>query len=96
MNQPQPTLQQRIAASKELQQAHRDGIDLQLLWDNLQRPVSERLRRHQIVLDGIRHLRNSSKALFYINSVWNQMWDSNDNPYHNKKNILGEENMVGG
>ena len=61
MNQPQPTLQQRIAASKQLQQAQRDGIDLQLLWDNLQRPVSERLRRHQIALDTLNQLRRARK-----------------------------------
>ena len=61
MNEPQPTLQQRIAASKELQQAQRDGIDLQLLWDNMQRPVSERIRRHQIALDTLNQLRRARK-----------------------------------
>ena len=76
MNEPQPTLQQRIDASPELQRAQQEALDLNLLWDNLQRPISERICRHQIALDSIRHLRNAHKSSTYIKRVWNQMWHS--------------------
>jgi hypothetical protein len=61
MTKPKLTLQQRIDASKELQRLQQKGLDLHLLWDNLQRPVSERIRRHQIALDALNQLRRARK-----------------------------------
>jgi hypothetical protein len=37
------------------------GIDIQMLLDNLERPVEERIRRHQIALDTFRMLREAEK-----------------------------------
>ncbi len=59
--QPQ-TLEQRIAACPELRRAQREGLDLNLLWDNLQRPVSERIARHQSALDTLQQLRQARKT----------------------------------
>ena len=52
----QQTLEQRIAACPKLRRAQLEGLDLHLLWDNLQRPVSEQIRRHQSALDTINKL----------------------------------------
>jgi len=61
MTKPKLTLQQRIDASEKLQRLQQKGLDLHLLWDNLQRPVSERIRRHQIALDALNQLRQARK-----------------------------------
>ncbi len=41
-------------------QARRDGVDVWALWANLQRPVEERIRRHQIALHRFRLLHNAA------------------------------------
>jgi len=37
------------------------GVDIQALIANLNRPVAERIRRHQIALDTFQKLRNAKK-----------------------------------
>ena len=61
MEKPKRTLQQCIDASPRLQRLQKEGLDLHLLWDNLQRPVSERIRRHQNALDALNQLRQARK-----------------------------------
>ena len=57
----QQTLEQRIAAYPELRRVQQEGLDLHLLWDNLQRPVAQRIRRHQSALDTLNKLRQARK-----------------------------------
>ena len=45
----------------ELAAARDYGVDLQMLYDNLNRPVIERIRRHQIALDTFERLQNAKK-----------------------------------
>jgi hypothetical protein len=40
-------------------EAARYGVDIGLLLDNLQRPVSERIRRHQAALNAMNKMRNA-------------------------------------
>ena len=61
MTKQQQTLEHRIAACPELRRAQKEGLDLHLLWDNLQRPVSQRIYRHQIALDTLRQLQRARK-----------------------------------
>ncbi len=42
-----------------LAEAARYGVDIPLLLDNLKRPVSERLARHQAALDAIQQLQKA-------------------------------------
>jgi hypothetical protein len=42
-----------------LAEAARYGVDIGLLLDNLKRPVSERIRRHQAALNAMNQLRNA-------------------------------------
>ncbi len=42
-------------------QARRDGVDVWALWANLQRPVEERIRRHQIALHRFMLLYNARR-----------------------------------
>jgi len=46
----QSNLEWFINESPALAEARENGVDLWALWANLQRPVAERLRRHQIAL----------------------------------------------
>jgi hypothetical protein len=45
----------------ELAQARDYGVDIQMLLANLERPVIERIRRHQIALDTFDKLRKAKK-----------------------------------
>lgn len=47
-------------ADPVLSQARRDGVDMWALWANLQRPVEERIRRHQIALNRFQMLYNTA------------------------------------
>ena len=43
-----------------LARAQRDGVDVWALWANLNRPVEERIRRHQIALNRFKLLYNAA------------------------------------
>lgn len=43
-----------------LAKARADGVDLWALWANLQRPVEDRIRRHQMALDTFRLFYNAA------------------------------------
>jgi len=45
----------------ELAQARDWGVDVPMLLDNLNRPVIERIRRHQIALETFEKLRKAKK-----------------------------------
>lgn len=47
--------------SPQLAEARKNGVDLWALWANLQRPVAERFRRHQIAIETMRKLRKAKK-----------------------------------
>ena len=51
-----------LAEYPGLAKAKEYGIDIVMLYDNLQRPVIERIRRHQIALDVFEKLYNTAKA----------------------------------
>ncbi len=51
-----------LAKYPGLAKAKEYGIDIVMLYDNLQRPVIERIRRHQIALDAFEKLYNTAKA----------------------------------
>lgn len=42
-----------------LAEAARYGVDIPLLLDNLKRPVSERIARHQAALNAMKKMRNA-------------------------------------
>ncbi len=42
----------------QLSEAKEYGIDIVMLYENLQRPVQERVKRHQIALDTYKKLHN--------------------------------------
>jgi hypothetical protein len=50
-----------IAQYPGLAKAKQYGIDIVMLYDNVQRPVIERIRRHQIALDTYKKLHNTAK-----------------------------------
>ena len=50
-----------LAQYPGLAKAKQYGIDIVMLYDNLQRPVAERIRRHQIALDTFKKLHNTAK-----------------------------------
>jgi hypothetical protein len=54
-----PHIVQLLKKSPALAKAARYGVDIPLLLDNLRRPVSERIRRHQSILNSINKLRNA-------------------------------------
>lgn len=43
----------------EVKAAAEYGVDIQMLLSNLNRSVSERIRRHQIALDAVQKLRRA-------------------------------------
>ena len=45
------------------------GVDIQALIVNLNRPVTERIRRHQIALDTFKKLRKKFGAKFNIQNI---------------------------
>jgi hypothetical protein len=51
-----------IAQYPCLAKAKRYGIDIVMLYDNVQRPVIERIKRHQIALDTLQKLKNKAKT----------------------------------
>ncbi len=51
----------RIDETPELAAARDYGVDVAALLANLDRPVAERIRRHQIALDTFNKLRNARK-----------------------------------
>ena len=61
IQQSQSSLEWFINESPDLAEARENGVDLWALWANLQRPVSERLRRHQMALDMKHKLQNAKR-----------------------------------
>jgi len=57
---PEGGLANWFDADPVLQLARRDGVDLWALWANLQRPVGDRIRRHQMALDTFRLFYNTA------------------------------------
>jgi hypothetical protein len=51
-----------LARYPGLAKAKQYGIDIVMLYDNLQRPVIERIRRHQIALDTFKKLHNAANT----------------------------------
>ncbi len=51
-----------IAQYPCLAKAKQYGIDIVMLYDNVQRPVIERIRRHQIALDALQKLKNTANT----------------------------------
>ena len=49
-----------LAEYPGLTKAKQYGIDIVMLYDNLQRPITERIRRHQIALDTFKKLYNTA------------------------------------
>jgi len=54
-------LETMIQNNPQLRLAREEGIDLEMLWDNLQRSVTERIRRHQIAFDTVRMLKRAHR-----------------------------------
>ncbi|MGD0077139.1 MAG: hypothetical protein ABSB91_00775 [Sedimentisphaerales bacterium] len=52
-------IEKLLKKNPALVRAARYGVDIALLLDNLRRPVSERIRRHQAALNAIKKLRNA-------------------------------------
>ena len=50
-----------LAEYPGLAKAKAYGIDIVMLYDNVQRPIIERIRRHQIALDTFKKLYNAAK-----------------------------------
>lgn len=57
---PNDGIEQWLQTDPALMAAQRDGVDVWALWANLQRPVEERIRRHQIALNRFRMLHNAA------------------------------------
>jgi len=57
----QTDLEWFINESPELAEARENGVDVWALWANLQRSVTERLRRHQMALQTRRNLQKARK-----------------------------------
>jgi hypothetical protein len=51
-----------IAQYPCLAKAGQYGIDIVMLYDNVQRPVIEGIRRHQIALDALQKLKNTANT----------------------------------
>ena len=56
------TLSDLIDVIPELAAAHDYGVDIRMLYANLNRPVIERIRRHQIALDASESLQKAKKV----------------------------------
>ena len=54
-------LETMIQNNSQLRLAREEGIDLEMLWYNLQRSVTERIRRHQIAFDTVRMLKRAHR-----------------------------------
>jgi hypothetical protein len=54
-----PHIEAILKDSPALAEAARNGVDVPLLLDNLKRPISERLRRHQAALNAMLKLRKA-------------------------------------
>ncbi len=54
-------LSKLIEKTPELAAARDYGVDIQMLIDNMNRSVSERIKRHQIALDTFQKLRSAKK-----------------------------------
>jgi hypothetical protein len=54
-----PHIEKLLKKNPALANAARYGVDIALLLDNIRRPVSERIRRHQAALNAIKKLRNA-------------------------------------
>jgi hypothetical protein len=54
-------LETLIQNDPELRLAREEGIDLEMLWDNLHRSVTERIRRHQIAFDTAQMLKRANR-----------------------------------
>ena len=61
-NMSSDALSDLIERSPELAAARDYGVDIQMLQANLNRPVIERIRRHQIALDTFEKLRKAKKV----------------------------------
>jgi len=58
---PSESVSDLIKRIPELAQARDYGVDIPMLLANLNRPVIERIRRHQIALDTFDKLRKAKK-----------------------------------
>jgi hypothetical protein len=54
-----PEIAAMLKQCPALAEAARYGVDIPLLLDNLKRPVSERIARHQAALNAMKKLRNA-------------------------------------
>jgi len=61
VNMSSETLSDLIDKVPELAAARDYGVDIQMLQANLNRPVIERIRRHQIALDTFEKLRKAKQ-----------------------------------
>ena len=61
VNMSSETLSDLIKRIPELAQAHDYGVDIPMLLANLNRPVIERIRHHQIALDTFEKLRKAKQ-----------------------------------
>ena len=55
-----PSLDSLLATKDAWQQAQRKGVDVHLLWDNLNRSVAERIVRHQAALNTLLKLKKAN------------------------------------
>ena len=53
--------QRELSQTDPIQAAIDYGIDVSMLVDNLQRSVTERIRRHQIALNTVQKLRKATR-----------------------------------
>jgi len=56
-----PHIESLLKKFPALAEAARYGVDIGLLLDNLNRPVSQRIRRHQAALNAMNQLRNAGR-----------------------------------
>lgn len=61
-NMSSETLSDLIKRIPELAAARDYGVDIRMLYANLNRPVIERIKRHQIALDTFEKLRKAKKV----------------------------------
>jgi hypothetical protein len=54
-----PEIAAMLKECPALAEAARYGVDIPMLLDNLNRPISERIRRHQAALNAMNKLRNA-------------------------------------
>jgi hypothetical protein len=58
---PSESVSDLIKRIPEVAQARDYGVDIPMLLDNLNRPVIERIKRHQIALETFEKLRKAKK-----------------------------------